>query len=354
MARTSWITQCLFPLIWVAAGLYGFAVRFRLWLYDRQILPSRHLPLKVISIGNLTAGGTGKTPHTALIASCLYQKGIKTAVLSRGYGGTKMKQGAIISDGQTLVGTVEEGGEEPYWLAQKCPGVPVVVGRDRYRSGMICFEKWKTQWAVLDDGFQHLNLAREINILLFSASRPIQAGRLIPLGFLREPIGEMKRADIVLITHAERLDPSGRIDQTVQIHAQYPAMPVFFSEHKPSVLWRYPDKALLPLSWLAGKSLLAFCGLAEPESFKFSLKQLQVETVNWVEFADHYYYREKDKKDLETLCRSLKIPWLITTEKDALKLGEWKATDLQILVLGIEVEVRDSAFWELIDRKVDD
>jgi tetraacyldisaccharide 4'-kinase len=352
MVRISWIKQGLLPISWMAAGLYGIGVRFRLWLYHRRVLVSRRLPLSVISIGNLTVGGTGKTPHTALIATYLHQRGIRTAVLSRGYGGTKMKQGAVISDGPSIVGTVEEGGEEPFWLAQKCPGIPVVVGKDRYRSGLTCVKQWQTQWAVLDDGFQHLNLGRDINILLFSASSPFQGGRLLPLGLLREPITEMKRADIVLITHAERLNSSERSDRSAQVHAQYPAMPVFFSEHRPSVLWRYPDKNLLPLSWLAGKSLLAFCGLAEPESLMFSLRQLQADPVKVVEFPDHYYYGEKDKRDLETLCRSLKIPWLITTEKDALKLGEWKATDLKILVLGIEVEVLESAFWELIDRKV--
>jgi len=352
MEKTSWIKQILFPLSWVAAGLYGFGVRFRLWLYRRQILLSRSLPFKVISIGNLTAGGTGKTPHTALLAGYLHQKGIKTAVLSRGYGGTKIKKGAVISDGQSMVSTVEEGGEEPYWLAQKLPGVPVVVGKDRYCSGMACVQKWQTQWAVLDDGFQHISLSREINILLFSASRPIHSGKLLPLGFLREPIAEMKRADIILISHAERLDPSGRIEMRAKIHSRFPAMPVFFSEHKPSILWRYPDKKILPLSWLEGKPLLAFCGLADPESLLFSLEQLLADPVKLIEFPDHYYYREKDKRDLETLGRSLKTHWLVTTEKDALKLGAWEVADLQVLVLGIEVEVQDPGFWELIDREI--
>jgi tetraacyldisaccharide 4'-kinase len=352
MAITSWKKQFLFPLSWVAAGLYGFGVHFRLWLYRSRVRTIRRLPLKVISIGNLTAGGTGKTPHTALIAGHLHRKGLKTAVLSRGYGGTKMKEGAVISDEQSLVGTVEEGGEEPYWLAQKCPGVPVVVGRDRYQSGLACVQKWRTQWAVLDDGFQHIGLARDVNILLISASRPFTVERLLPLGMLREPLAEMKRADMVLISHAERLDPAGRMEMGAQIQARCPSMPVYFSEHRPSSLWRYPDKKRLPLSELAGRPLLAFCGLAEPESFLFSLKQLRTDPVRLVEFPDHYYYREKDKRDLETLSRSLKVRQLITTEKDALKLGHWEVADLQVLVLGIDVEVRDSGFWERIDLEM--
>ena len=344
--------QLLHPLLWWASGLYGSGMRFRFWLYRRHLLTTRGLPLKVISIGNLAAGGTGKTPHAALVARYLQKKGIKTAVLSRGYRGTKVKEGAVISDTGSLRGTLEEGGEEPYWLAQKLPGIPVVIGKNRYRSGMLCFQKWQTEWVILDDGFQHLNLKREIDILLLPGHQPLGSGRLLPLGFLREPIEEMRRADIILITHAERLDFSQREDMAGEIRSRVPAIPVFFSEHKPKVLWSYPNKKEIPLSELAGKQVVGFCGLASPESFIFSLKQLQADPVNLVEFPDHHYYREKDKRSLEILCRSLKNNWLVTTEKDALKLGKWEPTDLQILVLGIEVEIEGDAFWELLDLKI--
>ncbi|MBA4394137.1 MAG: tetraacyldisaccharide 4'-kinase [Desulfobacca sp.] len=350
--RTIWAKRLLFPLSWMGAQLYGLGVGLRLWLYRLQLLPSRRLPLKVISIGNLVVGGTGKTPHAALLGGYLHKKGIRVAILSRGYRGTKMKTGAVISDGLSMLGTVEEGGEEPYWLAQKLPGVPVVVGQDRYRSGLLCGQKWQTQWVVLDDGFQHLSLQREINILLLPGHQPYGTGKLIPLGRLREPIREMQRANSILITHAERLDPVGRNNLKKDIQSRTSNLPVFFSEHRPAALWRYPDKTVLALSWLEGKRVLAFCGLAEPESFIFSLKQLGIDPVKLVEFPDHYFYQEKDKKSLERLCRSLQINLLLTTEKDALKLGEWKVADLQILVLGIEVGIEDQAFWKWLDQRI--
>jgi tetraacyldisaccharide 4'-kinase len=346
------VRQLLHPFLYASSVLYGAGVRFRLWLYRRHFLPTRSLPLKVISIGNLAAGGTGKTPHAALVVRYLQKKGIKTAVLSRGYRGTKVKEGAVISDTGSIRGTLEEGGEEPYWLAQKLPGVPVVIGKDRYRSGMLCFNKWQTDWVILDDGFQHLNLKRDIDILLLPAHQPFGSGRLLPLGHLREPIEEMRRADIILITHGERLDLSQREAVSGEIRSRVPSIPVFFSEHKPKVLWSYPHKKEVPLSELAGKQVVVFCGLASPESLIFSLKQLQADPINLVEFPDHHYYREKDKRSLEILCRSLKNNWLITTEKDALKLGKWEPTELQILVLGIEVEVQGEAFWELLDMKI--
>ncbi|MFH0788049.1 MAG: tetraacyldisaccharide 4'-kinase [Pseudomonadota bacterium] len=347
-----WIKRGLFPLSRLGAGLYGIGVCLRLWLYRLRLLPSRRLPLKVISIGNLLVGGTGKTPHAALLARYLQEKGRKVAILSRGYRGTKMKKGAVISDGQSLSGTLEEAGEEPYWLAQKLPGVPVVVGQDRYRSGLLCRQKWQTQWVILDDGFQHLSLNRDINILLWPGHRPFGSGGLIPLGQLREPIREMQRADIILVTHAERLDPSGRNDLAKEIRSRTPTIPVFFSEHKPTSLWRYPDRSSFSLPWLEGKQLVAFCGLADPESLTFSLKQLGADPVKLVEFPDHHFYREKDKRSLETLSRSLNIPLLVTTEKDALKLETWDPKGLQILVLGIEVAIIDAAFWEWLDQRM--
>jgi tetraacyldisaccharide 4'-kinase len=350
--RHFFMRQLLHPFLYAASVLYGVGVRFRLWLYRRNFLTSRRLPLKVISIGNLSVGGTGKTPHAALVVRYLQKKGIKAAVLSRGYRGTKMKEGAVISDTESLRGTLEEGGEEPYWLAQKLAGIPVVIGKDRYRSGMVCFQKWQTDWVILDDGFQHLPLKRDIDILLLPGHQPFGSERLLPLGYLREPIEAMHRADIVLITHAEKLDLSQREAVAGEIHSRVPSIPVFFSEHKPIVLWRYPHKKEVPLSELTGKQVVGFCGLASPESFIFSLKQLQAVPVRLVEFPDHHYYREKDKKYLENLCRSLKNNWLVTTEKDALKLGNWEPPDLQILVLGIEVEIQGEAFWELLDMKI--
>jgi tetraacyldisaccharide 4'-kinase len=351
MTQQTWIKIILFPLSWAAAQLYGQGVRLRLWLYRRQFFTARHLPLNVISIGNLVVGGTGKTPHTALLAAYLQKKGLRVAVLSRGYRGKKMKTGAVISNDRTVTGSLEDGGEEPYWLAQKLPGIPVVVGRDRYQSGLLCHRTWRTEWAILDDGFQHLALTRQINILLWPANHRPGSGELLPLGRLREPLREIRRADLILITHAERLDPSERTVLKKDFQSGPAPVPVFFSVHKPAVLWRYPDHSFFPLERLEGKRVLAFCGLADPGSLFFSLNQLGADPVKLIEFPDHHVYREQDKRSLEVLGRSCGVEVLITTEKDALKLGDWNREDLQILVLGIAIEIEDPAFWDWLDRK---
>jgi tetraacyldisaccharide 4'-kinase len=334
-----------------AAFLYGLAVHLRLWLYKKGVLPSRRLPLKVISLGNLIAGGAGKTPHTALLAGYLHEKGIKTAVLSRGFRGKGTKHGAIVSDGRTIRSTIEESGEEPFWLAQKLKDLPVVIGRDRFRSGLECLEKWQTECVVLDDGFQHLELARDLDILLLPGHRSLSLERLLPQGMLREPLESMNRANIILVSHAEQLDDRARRNWVSEIQSRT-SLPVFFSEHRPSSLWRYPDKEELPLLWLQGRKVLAFCGLADPDSFRFSLQQVGTAPVHLKAFPDHHQYREKDKEELEALARSSKANLLVTTEKDAVKFGDWSPVDLPLMVLGVEAAIQDPGFWDLLDREV--
>lgn len=352
MKRVSPIPSFLRPLAGPGALLYGLGTGFRSWLYRRQVLPTRRLPLKVMSIGNLVAGGTGKTPHTALLAGYLHQRGIKTAVLSRGYGGTKVKEGAVVSDGGSIRAEVQESGEEPLWLARKLPGIPVVIGQDRYRSGMYCYKQWQTEWVVLDDGFQHLSLARDLDILLIPGHRPLDSERLLPLGMLREPLTAISRATLLLISHTEQLDPAARQAWLSDLGSRFADRPVFFSEHRPSTLWHYQKKNMLPLTWLEGKKVLAFCGLADPSSFLFSLRQSGADPVRSMAFPDHYHYREKDKTELVDLFRTSRADLLVTTEKDALKLGEWPTGNAPLLVLGIGAEIRDPAFWQYLDRQV--
>ena len=342
----------MLPLAFAASQLYALGVSLRLWLYRHRLLPSRKLPCKVISVGNLVAGGTGKTPHAALLAAYLKNKGIETAVLSRGYRGGKMKEGAVVSDGRNLLTTWEDSGEEPYWLARKLPGVPVLIGKNRYHSGLSAHQKWATAWAVLDDGFQHLGLERTLNILLLNASHPFGNGWLLPLGSLREPMGQIKRADVVIITHSEQISDQERKDLQIKIQGLVPLKPIFFSEHNPAGLKAYPDQEPVSLSWLQGKKVLAFCGLARPDSLVFTLEQLQVASIDLMAFPDHHDYREKDQKTLTARARALGVDCLVTTEKDALKLKGWQQGEPKILVLEIECRIKDPDFWRLIDSQL--
>ena len=347
-----WFKPLLTPLGVAASGIYGLGVFSRLALYRLGLLPVHRLPLSVISIGNLVVGGTGKTPHTALIAEHFRRRGRKVVILSRGYGGDKSTKGAVISSPEQIIGTLQEGGEEPFWLAEQLPGVAVVIGKNRYQAGLLSRERWGVDLAILDDGFQHVGLERKANILLIPAHEPFGRGGLLPLGTLREPRKQISRADVVIISHSEMIAAREQSALEGQIKALHPRAPVFFSRHVPQKLWKYPGGESRPFSWLKGKRVLAFCGLGQPESFRHSLKTLEVELAGLKPFRDHQVYREKDKHRLLEEAASLQAEVLITTEKDALKLGNWPDGRTELLVLAIGVEIPNTHFWEVLETKI--
>jgi tetraacyldisaccharide 4'-kinase len=347
-----WSKSLLTPLGVLASGIYGLGVFSRLALYRLGLLPVHRLPLSVISIGNLIVGGTGKTPHTAIIADYFKRRGKKVVILSRGYGGEKSAQGAVISSPEKIIGTIQEGGEEPFWLAKRLPGVAVVIGKNRYQSGLLSRKRWGAELAILDDGFQHVGLEREVNILLIPAHQPFGTGGLLPLGTLREPRSQIKRADVVIISHTEMIAAREQSALEGQVKALHPGAPVFFSRHVPQGVWKYPEGEFRPLSWLKGRRVLAFCGLGQPESFRHSLKTLEVELVGLRTFRDHQVYQEKDKHRLLEESVSLKAEVLMTTEKDALKLGNWPEGRAELLVLAIGVEIPDANFWDVLENKI--
>ena len=347
-----WFKSLLTPLGVLASGIYGLGVFLRLSLYRRGLLPVHRLPLSVISVGNLVVGGTGKTPHTALIADHFRRRGRKVVILSRGYGGEKSTEGAVISSPEKIIGTLQEGGEEPFWLAEQLPGVAVVIGKNRYQAGLLSRERWGVDLAVLDDGFQHVGLERKANILLIPAHEPFGTGGLLPLGTLREPRKQITRADVVVISHSEMIAAGEQTALEGQVKALHPEAPVFFSRHVPQRLWKYPEGESRPLSWIKGKRVLAFCGLGQPESFRHSLKTLEVELVSLKPFRDHQVYQEKDKHRLLEEAAFLKAEVLLTTEKDALKLGKWPDGRAELLVLAIGVEIPDRNFWDVLESKI--
>jgi tetraacyldisaccharide 4'-kinase len=333
----------------LAGGLYGLGISIRRVLYRRGWLPVRRLPFPVISVGNLTVGGSGKTPHVALIAAYFKEKGIRVVVLSRGYGGKKSRAGAVIATDREIVGTVEEGGEEPYWLAGHLPGVPVIIGRDRYRSGMLAAQRFQAELAVLDDGYQHLALARQLNILLLPAPCPFGRGGLLPLGTLREPESQIERADLIVITQVEMVPEQQRAALRRLVELRRPRAPIFFSSHEARSLWRFPGGETQPLSGLKDKRVLAFCGLARPESFVHSLKAAGAELTRLVAFRDHHRYRERDQERLAFLAEKDGAAAVVTTEKDILKLTGWPGGP-PLLVLQIQVVLPDPEFWRRMDR----
>nr|MBW4053791.1 tetraacyldisaccharide 4'-kinase [Pseudomonadota bacterium] len=263
------------------AWLYASILRLRALLYQSGLLKTHHLPRPVVSIGNITVGGTGKTPVTAYIARILLGRGYKVAVLSRGYGGSLEGQTSVVSDGATIMLSAGECGDEPYLLASTVPGLMVVIGTDRHAAGQMAMQQLSPDVFLLDDGFQHLRLHRDLNILLLDFSRPFGNGWTLPAGILRESSTAVGRADLVIFTRAPegaaiRRDTGG-IPQCLSSHTIFDLVPL--GSNQP-----------VPVSRFLNHTILAFAGIADPDSFFAELRRQGLNLVRTLSLPDHVVY----------------------------------------------------------------
>jgi len=293
------------------SGIYGGVVRARNGLYDRGLLRSRCLQGPVVSVGNLSAGGSGKTPFVILLGELLKARGIKFDVLSRGYG--RRSRGVRLVD---PAGLPQEFGDEPLLIARKLQ-VPVVVGEDRYEAGRFAESKFGAQLHLLDDGFQHRALARDFDIVLVT---PQDANdRLLPAGRLREPLHSLRRADAIVLA-------SGASAESFSIDGK--------------LIWRV-RRGIVPLN--VPPRPVVFCGIARPENFVLQLRAANIETVAEAFYRDHHAYNEKDIRDLRELKQRSEAGGFVTTEKDAVNLGGYLSTLDPLAVIPVKMELSDAA-----------
>lgn len=332
------------------ASVYGAAVDRRLARYRDGRLAVGRLGAWVVSVGNLTVGGTGKTPAAIYIADCLQCQGRRVAVLSRGYKGRSRSPIGVVSDGERVRMAPAVSGDEANLMARALPGVPVLAGKDRLLLGRFAVERFKSQALVLDDGFQHLRVARDVNLLLLDAARPWGNGRLLPAGSLREPRAEAARATAFLLTRVgESTD-----GLEAELARDFPGRPVFRSRHRP-VAWKNPSQGgTRPADNLEGRPVLAFCGLARPEHFLASLEGLGVNVAGFVAWPDHFQARPGHLRYLAAKARSLGVNTAVTTAKDAVKLSGLDlaatgfARNLWVLEIALEMLEREDEFLKLI------
>ena len=329
------------PALAPVSALYGAALEARARFYETGRLPSSRAACPVVSVGNLTHGGTGKTPFVEFLARRLRFEGRRPAILSRGYR-RRSKGVVVVSRGEGPVVGPEEGGDEPVAMARKLPGVPVVVAERRAEgAGTAC--ELGADLLLLDDGYQHLALARDVNILLLDAADPFGGGRLPPAGRLREPLSALARADVVVFTRVNRGEPSPEARETV---ARWnPAAPVFTARLKSAGLW---DESGSPvsLSQLADRRFVAVCGIANPAGFRASLAELELRPEQLLTFPDHHRYGRRDLTRIRRAADRTGSAWIVTTEKDAVKL-EGK-TLLPVITLRLDVEVAEPGFFPLL------
>ncbi len=302
--------------------LYGLAMRGRAALYRQGILAVTRLPLPVVSVGNLSLGGTGKTPLVLHLARLLQAAGLRPAVLSRGYGGQSGQEVNLVSDGADILLSPAQAGDEPVMLARALPGVPVVTARRRAAGGRLITARGLAGSIILDDGFQHLALARDLDLVLFSAQGETLTERVFPGGRLREPWSAIARAHALVITGAS--EPTGTLAASIKGKLQEfnPTAPVFTARYQALGIYGR-DGLQAPVAKLAGVPLLACCGIANPASFR-SLLNDNLSILGERRFADHHPFSQADLTALAAQAQALGCQGIITTEKDFVKLRDLK------------------------------
>lgn len=340
--------RLLRPLAPLAAHLYERAVRTRNGLYDLEWIPIRYAPLPVISIGNLTAGGAGKTPVTIWLAELFSGIGIRPAIVSRGYGG---------SAGSTPIrvpadGSWEEFGDEPVLMARKLANTPVIVSRKRWPGAVMAHKSFNADLVILDDGFQHRRLARDADILLIDARRPPQHDRMLPLGYLRDPLDRVKQAHIVVLTHSDETDHLEEIETWLGRMA--PATPVFRARHACSGLFDTRIDAMRDPGSLRLTKVAVICGIAHPSGFITQLENLGAHIVDQAIFRDHHAYQrdEIDRVIRQAIERGAQA--IVTTAKDDIRLMHTLGNyDIPILVLEIRIEMdRQTELLQIVRKRI--
>ena len=332
---------------------YGAAQRMRATCYRHQVLPSRDLPCKVISIGNITVGGTGKTPMTIHVAGEFKRAGFKVVIVSRGYKGGAEKHGGIVSDGRTLYMDAEQAGDEPFMIACRLKGVPVVVGRNRFAAGMLAISKFQPDVIVLDDAFQHLKLKRDIDLVLLDHMRPFGNSHLLPRGVLREPVSSLSRGAACVLTRCRSGAEKATMSASAEIQTLIPGIPVFTSSYVPYwyVVRRGAQKSFeagpdifspKDLEQFKHRKVFCFSGIACNDDFQHTVKELGFNVTGLVEFSDHHRYTAKDLTTILRCAGDAGADRLITTEKDHARIAFKDPLPMELIVVGVKVSFGDN------------
>lgn len=313
--RSFYMAPMYWVLCWVS-WVYALIQKVRALGYARGLVSSHKLRVPVISIGNLTLGGTGKTPTVLWLAEALQKMGRHPAILSRGYGSETEETVNVVSDGKSLLLDPAAGGDEPVMLARRLPTVPVLSGRRRYPLGVHAEQELGADVMILDDGFQHLALQRDLNILLIDHRSPLGNGHVFPAGALREPPRDAsRRADAVIITRYQEGEPELELKELLGIER-----PVMKTRMVPGRLVNLNDGSAIDWPGFEGKRVAAFCGIAQPSDFFETLSGAGMDLCLRQEFPDHFDYEGPYLNELMQAAESKGAEAVITTEKDAVKI----------------------------------
>lgn len=381
-------------LLWPFSLLYWLIVEMRTFGYKNGLIRSHKASIPVISIGNIAAGGTGKTPMAIYIAQLLMDKGRQVAVLSRGYKRkTTLRQCSgqesshrcsgvpllrqkrkinplVVSDGLSVLCLADEAGDEPFLMASRLlgtkekPGALVIVGKDRVAGAEKAVELG-AQVIILDDGFQHLRLKRDLDIVLLDNQKPYDNGWLLPAGMLRESKSALRRSEVIALTRCgaekqkaesrrQKINPSAeftlRITEGLRARMQNAKCTIFETRHKTGQPYGFGDRSTPGREALKNSRVLLFSGIARPESFEQSVRQAGLSFTTHLKYPDHHHYSQDQLKQIAGKAQG--CDYLLTTEKDAVKLPPDTDLGKPLFVLPVEIEFLDEAQQQRFERIV--
>ncbi len=353
-------------ILYALSHLYRGIVQGRLALYRRRIYREHALGCPVVSVGNVTVGGTGKTPVVELLARELTAGGRKVAILSRGYKSVPkplLRRFAdkifrkkniftprIVSDGQALLLDSRTAGDEPFMLANNLRGVVILVDRDRVKSGLYAMEHFGSDLLLLDDGFQYVRLEHRIEIALIDRQTPFGNEFLLPRGTLREPPANLRRATHILITKCTGGENTALI---ARIRRYNRTAEIIETSHRPRHLRNLLTGEVKPLDFLAGKRVGSICGIAAPESFEGALRKLGAKIELSKIYTDHHRYSDREIENFVTRCARRNMDAILTTEKDAVRIPRLLEAEVPLYYLRVEIEIlRGEESWQRLIRRL--
>jgi tetraacyldisaccharide 4'-kinase len=352
--RNKWYDRIVCNILFFASRFYRMGNQFRIWLYDRRLIRNRALGCLVVSIGNLSCGGTGKTPVVEVFARSLRSQGRRVAILSRGYrsrkrpfwyrvkhffGSQKIElPPKVVSDGKNLLLNSEYAGDEPYMLASNLKDVAVLVDKDRVKSGLYAISNFQTDVIILDDGFQYLMLKPHINIVLVDSTDPFGNGHVLPRGILREPIKNIRRADYIFLTKSDGSHKITHLKRFIRRHTR--RAEIIECCHKPQYLVRlFSEGVQEPLDKLHNAKVAALSAIARPDSFERFLEEFGAELVFKDHYADHHRYSQQEIIDFVNEAKAVGAEYIVTTEKDAVRIPRLDRCDVPIYYLRIQIDI---------------
>ncbi len=319
-----WKSPLIADLLTPVSMVYGTVAYARMQAYAAGLLKRRTAKVPVVSVGNITVGGTGKTPVTVSLATKFIQQGKRVGILSRGYKRQSRDPFTVVSDGRQVLSGVAAAGDEPYMMAKAVPSAVIVVGKDRVSTAEIAVSEFGCDLILLDDGFQHVRLERDFDVVLLDFNDNMLQERLLPAGRLREPLSALSRATHVIVTKVP--ESCSRVDSKLESIAQLvrryaPASSLSMCHFQPTLSGM--SSLSLP-DTTRGARVVAVCGIARPEQFARTLKSLDLEVLAMHEYSDHHEYGTRDAENLKVSLEKSGADFILTTEKDYHKLAEFE------------------------------